>query len=442
MLFWVGCAASLFNPIWGVANYMIAYQLHPPVRWWGEPLNAIGMRFSWLAMWFIILGLLFSSRRKPAVRPWISLWELGVCVLVGLGLFNAVFGIGFGGTAQFAFEKFWKLQAFVLILGRLTTTRQNLKIVIWTIVLGSLYMGHDAYTASPWRFSFGRLDVFGGPDMSTSSGASAHLVAMLPIIGIAFLIAKKWKWKILAAVSGAFTVNAIILCRTRSAFLGLLAGALAALLMAPRARRYRIHLLVAIAALVASSLTDTHYRERISTLTDQQAMDVDPAVVGRFAIWHASARIILDFPAGVGLGNFSRVIGKYDPRYWDRSSHSTIVTCFVELGIPGGVVFMVILFESIRLLYMSARRAHLSDEPLETKLIAYGLLVSLTTYAVTGLGTERFSCESFWWVLAFPLCLYRVVAGEAAQRVPTVSTVTHGRSSEQFGLARGTEYAM
>ena len=39
------------------------------------------------------------------------------------------------------------------------------------------------------------------------------------------------------------------------------------------------------------------------------------------------------------------------------------------------------------------------------------------TYFVTSLGTQRFYCESYWWVLVLPLALYRIVRVEAEQRV-------------------------
>ena len=97
-----------------------------------------------------------------------------------------LFGVGFGPNAQYAFEKFWKLQVFVLVLTRLATSRRNLRLAIWSIVLGCLYLGYDAFTAPRWRFALGRLEAFGGPDIATSSGASAHLAAMLPIVGLAF----------------------------------------------------------------------------------------------------------------------------------------------------------------------------------------------------------------------------------------------------------------
>ena len=36
----------------------------------------------------------------------------------------------------------------------------------------------------------------------------------------------------------------------------------------------------------------------------------------------------------------------------------------------------------------------------------------MVTYFVTSLGTQRFYCESFWWVLVLPLALHRLVVAE------------------------------
>lgn len=431
-MFWLGCLAALFNPIWGVANYMMAYQAHPPYYWWGRPLVELGMRFSLLAVIFTILGLFLARRRVPECRPMFSGWELGVFLLLAIAALNTVFGVDYGPFARYAFEKFWKLQVFVLILARLAITRRNLFVVIWSIVAGSFYLGYDALTASPDKFLLGRLESFGGPDIATSSGAAAHLTAMLPIIGIAFLAASRWKWKAMAAAAGGLAVNAIILCRTRSAFIGLMVGAVVAVLMAPRARRFRIHLLLIVAAGVGISQTDSYYWERMKSLFQSELLTTDQAVTSRVDIWKASARMLSDYPMGVGLGNFSRMIERYDPRYRHRSPHNTFIMCVCELGILGGIVFLYILFESLRLLYRSTRLAHLTERPLETKFMVYGMLVSLCSYVVAGLGTERFSCESYWWIMVFPLCLHRMVVQEVrapAEASATVPNLANVRSS-------------
>lgn len=416
-LFWVACAMALVNPIWGVVTYMMVYQIHPPDTWWGMPLTALGLRFSMLAAVFTLLGMFTGRKHVPEVRPAFSAWEWGVLALVMIAGMNLVIGVGAGPAALQMFEKLWKVLLFVLILGRLATTRHNLRMVVWALVVGSLYVGYDAFTAPSSSFWLGRLEQIGGPDFSTTSGAAAYMVAMLPIVGTAFLIARQWRWKLLACTSGILLINAIILCRTRSAFVGLLFGACSAVLVTPRVRRYRIYLLLIIGAAGAFSLTDDYFLNRMATLTDKQALAEDPATVTRTEIWWISLRILGDHPLGIGTGNFTKVVGLYSPEHHKRATHNTLITCFVELGIQGGIVFLLIITGSVRMLYRSARLAHLTDDPIETRMLAFGFFVSLVTYFVTALGTRRFYCESFWWILVLPLCLHRVVNREAVAEV-------------------------
>ncbi len=417
VLFWAACVMALVNPIWGVMNYMFVYQTDPTDTWWGRPLADIGMRFSLLAAGSTVLGMALGRRNAPHVRPMFSMWEWGLVVLFIIAMCNVAIGVGFNATARTEFDKFWKVLLFTLILVRLASVRRNLHMVMWALVAGCLYLGYDAFTASPSSFLLGRLETIGGPDFSTSSGAAAHFSAMLPIIGATFLIAKNWKWRLLSLFSGALTVNAIIMCRTRSAFIGLIVGIMAAFLAAPRAKRYRIHTLLICGSALAFSLTDDHFWIRMNTLTDRSLLESDLATVSRREIWWASLRIIADHPFGVGVGNFTKVIGDYDPRHHKRSSHNSLVVCFVELGIQGGIVFILIVMGSVWFLYQSDKWADRSDAPLETRLIVYGFLVSLVTYLVTALGTQRFYCESFWWVLGLPLALHRVVLAERDARV-------------------------
>ena len=411
-IFWAGCALALIDPIFGVVNYMIVYQTDPTITWWGKPLYDLGIRFSLVAALFTMAGMLFARKRIPLIRPSFGWWECGVLALFATAVLNAAIGYKFGPSAMWTFEKFWKVLLFTLILGRLAASRRNLWMVIWTLVGGCLYIGYDAYTAPEWAFVYGRLERVGGPDFSTTSGAAAHLSAMLPFIGAAFLSAKHWPWKIAAATAGAFTVNAIVLCRTRSAFVGLVIGALVAFLVAPRGRRWRIHALLITGAALSFTLTDEFFWERMATLTDKQTLETDRATVSRKEIWIASIQILRDHPLGIGVGNFPLVIGKYDPRHYKRATHNSLIVCFVELGVQGGIVFLMLVAGSVVMLYRTTRLADQSDDPLETKLIAYGMLVSLVTYFITSLGTQRFYCESFWWVLVLPLALHRLVVAE------------------------------
>lgn len=413
-LFWVACLMALFNPIWGVLNYLLAYQTHPVGTWWGIPLADMGMRFSFYAIIFTIAGLVIGRKHVPKLVSSISLWEVGLMLMVLLAAITLFTGYGYNKNSSYAFEKLWKMFVFVFILGRIATTRKNLWMVLWCLVIGSLYVGYDAYTASPSAFFQGRLELIGGSDFATTSGTGAHLAAMLPLIGVAFVIANKWRWRLLALLSGALSINAIVLCRTRSAFIGMFCGAVIALIAAPRPKRFRLRVLLVAGAVMAFALTDNYFWTRMSTLTDSDVLAADMAAVSRQEIWGLSMQLVADHPLGVGPGNFPNVIGHYDPKYYSRSSHNTLIVCVSELGIQGGILFLAMVVGSYWYLWQSYRLADRTHFPVETKLIAYGMLISLVTYTVAGMGTERFYCESFWWVLVLPLCLYRTTAREVA----------------------------
>lgn len=419
--FWALCGVSLINPIFGVVNYVLLYHTFPKKTWWGEPLATMGIRFSLIATVFLLLGMLFRPNRLPRNVTGFTAWEGGVALLVVFAAINLVIGVEFGASAAFQFDKFWKQMVFVLILARMASTRGNLHTLLWALVLGTLYIGHDAYTAPKSAFAFGRLNLIGGPDFSTTSGAAAHLTAMLPLIGAVYLTARKRWWKVVALASGGFAVNAIILCRTRSAFVGLAAGIVVAVLLAPRKRRYRIYAALSVGLLCAFALTDGYYWDRMGTLTDQEALNADAAAVSRAEINVAGVQMFFDHPLGVGVGNFSTVIGQYDPRHVRRSSHNSLLVCFAELGIQGGLVYLVLVIGALRYLYMSCRLSQQTANGQETRYLAYGMLVSLVTYSVIGLGTQRFYCESYWWVLTLPLCLYRSVLVEARSPQPALA---------------------
>lgn len=412
IFFWLGCFYALVNPIWGVVNYMLAYQTNPTNTWWGLPLTAIGMRFSLLAAAFTLAGLVLGRKRVPSAGPMMTAWEWGVVALFGVAFVNMFTGYTWDHRSVMAMDKLWKMWLFLLVITRLGSDRGNFKLVLWALVVGSLYVGYDAYTAGPSDFLSGRLNRIGGPDFSTSSGTAAHLSAMLPIIGAVFLITPGWLLRSIAVAAGGLTINCIVLCRTRSAFVGLLVGAVAAVLMAPRARRFRIYILLIGGAGLAYGLTDPHYWNRMSTLAGSDPLNTDQAALSRKEIWNVALDILQDHPLGIGAGNFARVISVYEPRYSKRSTHNTLLVCFVELGFQGGFIFLGLILVSLLYLYETVRMARWSARPLETSFLAYGLLVSCVTYVVTGLGTERFYCESFWWVLALPVCLYRLVRAE------------------------------
>jgi O-antigen ligase len=407
------CGVSLVIPALGLANYMLIYQIYPEHTWWHVPLEPLGIRWSMTAALFMMAGLVLALPRLPKVHPAMSLWDLcalGMMVVVAVSEFT---GLGPSRDSPALVAKFLKMMLFVFCMTRITTTRQNFNIVIWALVLGSIYIGYDAWTAPSGAFARGRLDKIGGPDFHHSSGLAAHMAMVLPLLAAGFMTCRSWTLRVLPAVAGVLTVNTIILARTRSAFVGLACGALAAVVFAPKRRRLITLAALVIALIGANYLTDDAYWRRMATLQDRDTLLEDPAAGLRVEIWRNASEIIRDHPLGIGIGNFVPTIAEMDRQLGRRAAHNTFLLCWAELGMQGGLLFLTLYLISITQTWQCLHRSGETDDPVWTRYMAYGLFVSLIICAATQMFTERLYTEAFWWILALPGCLKRVVIRES-----------------------------
>ncbi len=416
MMFFGLCSTSLFVPILGVANYMLVYQIAPEHTWWYKPIAHLGIRYSMTSAVCMMFGMVISLPRLPGVKPLVNLWDAAAILLLMVVILCDITGLPPSPLSLMLTEKYLKMMVFVFCLTRLTTTKQNFTIVIWVLVIGSLYIGYDAWTAPRGAFSRGRLEFIGGPDFRHSSGLSAHMASMLPIIGACFMVTPSWKLRAIIAVSGALTVNTIILCRTRSAFVGLAVGGVIALIFAPKRMRLKTYLAIGIAAVCAYALTDVAFWERMSTLNDRTALQSDKSAMGRVDIWKAAGKIVTQYPLGVGIGNFETTMQKTHPHIGRRAAHNTFVLCVTELGVQGLCLFLIIVAASFHSAWRCVRRADQTHDPAWTRFMGYGLILSMVTGFGAQMFTERLYTEAFWWILALPTCLHRVVVREISEK--------------------------
>jgi len=421
-------SASLFAPAIGVANYMLIYQIFPEHAWWNKPLEPLAIRYSLTAALFLIVGMAFALPRLHKVRPALTFWDFCVLGMAMVVVTSELTGLGPTNVSGELIVKFLKVVFFVFCMTRIATTRRNFNVVIGALVAGSIYIGYDAWTAPPGAFARGRLDQIGGPDFRHSSGLAAHMAMMLPILGAAFMAYRPWVGRGVIAIGGALTINTIVLCRTRSAFVGLSCGAVAAILAAPRRRRLKTMLAFALVLAGGYRLADDAYWERMSTLESRQTLLEDPAASYRIEIWRDALEIVRDHPLGIGIGNFVPTLAEKNRELGRRAAHNSFILCWTELGMQGMFLFLTILAASIVQTWQCYRRADRTDDPTWTRYMAYGLFVSLVVSVGTQMFTERLYTEAFWWVLALPGCLKRVVIREAARSPAFGRSVKEGVS--------------
>ena len=104
------------------------------------------------------------------------------------------------------------------MLTHVVTDLKSLNRVFWVMIVATLLLSLQAYGKPRWAFIGGRLEGVGGVDFTDANALGAFLAAMLPIIGVQFL-RSAWRGKLLCLATGVFATNAIVLTRSRGAFL-------------------------------------------------------------------------------------------------------------------------------------------------------------------------------------------------------------------------------
>ncbi len=374
----------------------------------------------------LIVGMIVSSGRVPKAKVFFGDWLILMFLFTIVVLTSCIVGVGSTNYGISLMDKMVKMTIFLVCFVRMGGTRRNFRLILWAMVFGSLMIGNDAYNANIDQFYEGRLNSVGGVDFRDSSGLAAHLASMLPLIGVILLTTRQWMWRAPALIAAVLTVNTIVLCRTRSAFVGLLAGVVVAIFLAPRRRRGVIYGAMCLGLAGAFYLTDGHFWNRMQTVLHPEQYNNDSAIQARVELWTTAGRMFMDHPLGVGIGQFKMVVERYDTGEFDhafglprRVTHNTYLLCATELGFHGLLIFLLLIVVSLLKLRRCMVLAEDTDDPGEARLLTYGCLLSLTIYLVAAGFTDRLYTESLWWVAALPVCLERALAQEAEARSPS-----------------------
>jgi len=321
-------------------------------------------------------------------------------------------------------EKYLKLMVILYFLIRCVRTPGQYQLVILAWLLGVAYLGYQG-SGGAGRMIGGRLTSgLGGPDFSDSSDLAVHLVATLPLIGALFFMARTWLGRGLLLATGALTVNLIIMTRTRNVLVGLAAIALAVVLSLPRGYRVKGLAAVVVGTLLATQLADPRWWDRMQTIAEYQQ---DASATNRLLYWRAAVQMALDYPLGIGLGNFHTTVMDYVPGLtMVRSAHNTVLACLAELGWAGLAVFLTLVGVVLRRLSHIRRQAR--DLPAQLDIYrppwhtpfhlgwhAVALRAALFGYLVCAMFTTRLFAEDFWLLLGLAMCLHNVTKHIAAQ---------------------------
>jgi len=287
------------------------------------------------------------------------------------------------------------------------------------------------------------------------NAAAEYLIGILPLAWIGFRMARNSKTAVAHAVLLATLGVYLIYTRTRGAWVGL-AGAIlivsalatlsrragARLQAPPHAKIKRNLLVVALVVISLCAALPEDIRKTGNQRFDEKKTDALSAVAsivsehghrGRLALWHHTLGIIRDHPFGVGLGNWQYMYPAYargdhvNVTASPLRPHNDLLWIAAELGLPGLLAYLAILFVAGRLCWDLLNG---SDFP--TRTAALGLAVVVLAHLGDGMFNfprERIaSACCFWFGLG-------AIARIHADRFP--NPATYPRRSRVLGSGLG-----
>ncbi|HYB95943.1 MAG TPA: O-antigen ligase family protein [Vicinamibacterales bacterium] len=296
-----------------------------------------------------------------------------------------------GGSWEQLTDHLIKAVIFFWLIGTLITTLPRLRVYAWILSLCSVPLALTAINNYLSGVVVTHADsavqriagYMGGSGLAANPNDLALMLNLLmPFTGALLVTAGSVPARIGLGLGLLLSVVAVIATFSRAGFITLaLIGALALLAMLRRGA-VAMALAVVLLAAVALAAMPAKYYERLSTITNIEA-DPTGSAQGRWEDWILSVEYIGKHPmTGAGLGQDLLALNAERGHETWRSVHNAFLQIAVDLGFPGLLLLLLLLFMSLgnarRVRRRAARIKGLGD--LET--LAQAVSISLAAFVV------------------------------------------------------------
>lgn len=320
--------------------------------------------------------------REVRIALWLALWAL---VTVPLSMWP-------GGSVAFFFSVFFKALIIFWLLSNVVNETWRLRVVAWALSLMAVPLALSAI----WSFFSGTflhqelshgLERIAGYDASLTGNPNdlaLMLNLILPLSVALFLATRKFMPRMLLLTIITLDVVAIVATYSRAGFLTLCVIAVTYISLLLRRRQRWIAGVAVALMLLGVQLFPSSYVNRLSTITNVQADRTASAQV-RLRDTIAALKYISVHPlAGAGIGNNILALNKVRGVSWVQV-HNIYLVYAVELGFPGLILFMALLWKSIKCAQYAKRRALQRAGTGELYYLAEGIGVTLIAFAIAAL---------------------------------------------------------
>ncbi len=298
---------------------------------------------------FVVLIFVFSPHllaNRLRLRE-IPQFKYVLCILV-FAILTTPISIWPGGSFSFIVEGYAKNIVFVYFLVQGARNERSTRWIVSALISGCVLIVISLLTGFGPKISMDardeRINVAGTYDVND---LALLFVVTLPFAF--FMLKESTKYQrllLLAAI--ALMIVGIIKSGSRGGFLGLLI--ISALLLIRSSKQARKYALIAIlgGAIIFVAAAPAAYWARISTILSLKKDYNMNLQTGRMKVWENGLKMIAAHPlTGVGINCFSIAHADYSGTKINISPHNSFIQIAAELGIPGFLLFVAIIFTSI-----------------------------------------------------------------------------------------------
>lgn len=422
--------AIFVRAAWGFSVYALTFFACPPFWWWGKPISTIS--------WSMVGGCVLLSgyiterffRRQPVQPPLNDKDENEIfqqpfkfalphfqfyLLLMGLNVSFVHYIIA--GGSEISSDHYYlvlKVLLLTLLIEKVINTREDLKVVLFSLMLGIAYIGYQVTINEAGHFDGGRLEGVGAPGAYSSNFLACLTVSILPFSGMLIFASESRLLKFISLMSTAFIFNLLLLCNSRGSFLALIGAGFFMLIMAKRKEWKVISIAIILAIFGAIILIkDPKIINRFIT-TFASAEERDNSAAGRILLWQAGLDMVSDFPMGAGGSSFKRIYGRnyflsYGITENMRAIHNGFITDATEWGIQWFI--LKILFLS-NLVYTALKACNVllnQYSNYRVSILGKSLVAGMVAMFIAAMFSDTFDAEWLFWNAALLFSFAKIV---------------------------------
>jgi O-antigen ligase len=403
------------HPYWGLISYIFIYYNipHSYINWWAVDLPEI--RWSLIACIVVLFSMTIHRDNLNAVKMTKCKNFNFLILLTLIMLLLTPFSVNYLYSSEKLYDFFRYTVCFYMIV-KCVTDIKKIEILIWVCMLCCFNLSWDAYSMTGYNIS-GRLEGIGTPDSFEANTFATVLLVAIPFLLNELIFESKAR-KVCALVMSIFIINALILCGSRGAFVGLV-GILLVFTLFNKNKKHKKNILLGVlfVGVLFVRLIDPSYISRLASFDNGQ----DQTGSGRTIIWKYGLAMVKDYPLGTGGYGFEYLSPDYIPEILlfggRRAPHNTYLLLLVEQGFIGLCLFIFFLIYTFKMLHIAREKDHMQKNINEIdleKIKRYSLATeaAISGILISGFFVDRLYFEVLYWLAAISTVLY-VITPEA-----------------------------